>query len=99
MNGRVDPSSSLRQQNAESIWDDSLAHGLRAEDHFALGERLEHERGEIPIFTKEKQVLLVEGVDNVLRIMFDYIGICEDGYPVAIFVLRCFDAIHGETSG
>ena len=44
VNSRVDPSSSLREQNAEGIRYDRLAYGLRAEHHLSLRECLEHER-------------------------------------------------------
>lgn len=95
---RVDPSSSLGQQDAEAIRDDRLANSLWTEDHLALGECLEHERCEVSIFTEQEQVLLVERVDNVLRIVFHNIRVSENGDPIAVFFLGCLDSVHRETT-
>ena len=66
VHSRVDPSAALREKNAERIRNGSLADSLRNEYLFALGEGLEHERRQISVFTKQKQVLLVQRVDDVL---------------------------------
>lgn len=98
VNSRVDPSSSLTKKNSERIWNDGLAHCLRAEHHFPPRESSQHQRRQEPIFSEEEQVLLVKGVDDVFRIVFDDIGIGEDGNPVTFSSLRGFDSVHGETT-
>jgi hypothetical protein len=40
----------------------------------------------------------MESVYHVLRVMFDNIRIGQDGNPVAIRTLGCFDTIHTETA-
>jgi len=47
----------LRKQNPEGIGNDGLADGLRNKDHLPLGERLEHERREVSIFSEQEEVL------------------------------------------
>lgn len=72
---------------------------LRTENHLALGERLQHEGRKVTIFTEEQQILLVEGIDDVLRIVFDNIGVGEDRDPVSRLALGRFDAVDRETAG
>lgn len=54
MNRRIDPATTLGEENAKGIRNDGLADSLRAEYVLALREGLEHERGEISIFTEEE---------------------------------------------
>jgi hypothetical protein len=51
----------LREQNLERVGDDGLADGLRDKHHLSLGERLEHERREVSIFSEQQQVLYRKG--------------------------------------
>ena len=55
MDSRVDPTTPLRQKNAERVGDDGLTNRLGAEDVLALGEGLEHTRGQVPILAKERR--------------------------------------------
>ena len=99
VHGRVDPSAALREKNGESIRDGSFADSLRNEDLLTLREGLEHERRQISVFTEQEQVLLVQRVDNVLRVVLDDVRVRKDRYPVARSTLRRLDAIHAEAAG
>jgi hypothetical protein len=59
MDRRVDPSATLREQNAERVWHDRVANGLRQVHHFALWISFEHERGQVSVFPQKQQILLV----------------------------------------
>jgi hypothetical protein len=72
---------------------------LRTEHHLAPRERPEHEGSEVAVFSEKEEVLLVQRVDDVLRVVLDDVGIGEDGDPVAIAALRSLDAVHWETTG
>lgn len=99
VNGRVDPSSTLREEDAERVGDDGLADSLRAEHHLALGEGLEHERRKVAILAEEQEVLLVERVDDVLRIVLNDVRVGEDGHPVAVVPLGGLDPVHRKAAG
>ena len=58
-------------------------------------EVLEKESGEVTIFTKRQQVLLVQGVNIGLRILLDD-AIGDDDRPSLV---SCTNPVHGETSG
>lgn len=96
---RVNPSTSLRQQHLELVWYNGLAHGLRDENLLALRESLEHQRGEVSIFAKEKQVLRMQRVNNVFGVVFNNIGVGKNRDPIVLATLGSFDAIHAETTG
>lgn len=95
----VDPATTLGEQYHELVGDDSLANGLRDEDLLALGERLEHQCGEVSILTQEKQVLLVQGVNHVFRVMLDNVRVGQNGHPVVLTTLGSLDTVHRETTG
>ncbi len=59
MDGRVDPSSSLGEEDCEGIGCDSPALGLRAEHHLPVGESPEEAGREESILAEEEEVLLV----------------------------------------
>ena len=99
MDGRVDPTTSLRKKNAEGIRNNSLADSLRAEHVLTLGERLQHESSEVSIFTEKEEVFLVKGIDNVLRVVLHNVGIREDRNPITSITLWCLDTIHAEATG
>lgn len=94
VNGRIDPSSSLREQDSETFRHDRLAYGLRAEHHLSLRERLEHECREVSVFTKEEKILLVKRIDNVFRVVFANVRIGKDRYPVTAIAFRRLDTVH-----
>lgn len=98
VNSTVDPSSALGEQNTKGVRNNGLANGLWHKDLLPLGECLEHECRQVSILSKEKQVLLVQCVDNILRIVLDNVWVCQDGDPVILTSLWCFDSIHAETT-
>lgn len=99
MHCRVNPSTSLRQQHLEFVWYNSLAYGLRNENLLAFRESLEHERREVSIFAEEEQVLRVQRVDNVFRVVFNDIRVGKNWDPVVLATLGGLDAVHAETTG
>jgi hypothetical protein len=64
----------------------------------ALGECSEHERRKVTILAKEKQILLVQSIDHIFRVMLNDVRIGEDGYPIVLSTLGSLDAIHAEAS-
>lgn len=96
--GRVDPSSTLREKDSKGIGNDGLANCLRTEHHLAAREGSKHECSEITIFTEEEQVLLVKGIDNVLRVVLNDIRVGENWNPVTVSSLRRLDSVHRETT-
>jgi hypothetical protein len=99
VNGRVDPSTTLRKEDRERVGNDRLTHRLRAEHHLPPRERPQHERREVTIFSEKEEVLLVKRVDDVLRVVRDDVRVGEDRDPVPVAAFRGFDAVHRETTG
>lgn len=99
VHSRVNPSSTLREKNKEGIRYDSLANSLRHKHHFPLGECLEHQCRQVSIFTKQEKILLVQRVDNILRIVLDNVGIGNDGHPVTVGTLWRLDSVGTKASG
>lgn len=99
MDGRINPPTTLGEQNAERVRDDGLADCLRTEHVLAPRERLEQKGCEVSIFSEEQQVLLVQRVDNILRVPFHDIGICQNRDPVSSVALGSLDPVHTETTG
>jgi hypothetical protein len=96
---RVDPSSTLRKQYTEGVRDDGLTDGLLAKYVFALRKSLEHERSEVSVLPKKQKILFVQRVDDVFRIMFDDVGIGQNGDPVPrVIALGSLDPIHTEAA-
>ena len=60
VDGRVDPSSSLREQHAPLVRSDRLCERGSDERRLVLGEVLEEERGQVSILSEVKQVLQTE---------------------------------------
>ncbi|POR38223.1 hypothetical protein TPAR_01575 [Tolypocladium paradoxum] len=96
VNSRVDPAASLRQQHRELVGDSRLANSLRHKDLLPLGEGTQHERRQETIFAQEIQVLLVEGLDNILRVVLDDVRVCQDGDPVVLPAFRRLDSVVGD---
>jgi len=71
VNRRVDPSPPLRQQHRPTIRRDGVGDGVGRELHLVSWEVLEHEGGEVSIFSEREEVLLVEGVDDGFRVVVD----------------------------
>ena len=53
VHSRVNPTTTLREKDLESIRHSSLANGLGNEDLLALGESLQHKRGQVSVLTQE----------------------------------------------
>lgn len=71
MHGRVDPATTLRQQNLPVIGRDGVSVGVTDELRLEEWEVLEEKRREVPILSKVQQILHVQGVDAVLRVVGD----------------------------
>ena len=75
MYSRVNPPTTLREKDAKGIWYNGLTNRLRAEYVLPFREGLQHERGQITILSKKKQILLVQRIDDILRIVLDDVGV------------------------
>ena len=95
----VDPAPALRQQHRELLRHRRLAHRLRHEHLLALRERLQHQRRQVAVFAEQEQVLLVQRVDHVLRVVLHHVRVGEDGHPVVLPAFRRFDPVHAEAAG
>jgi hypothetical protein len=98
MDRAVDPAAALGEEDHKFVGDNCLADSLGDKNLFALWEGLQHKSCEVAIFAEEEKVLLVQGVDYVLRVVFHNVGISEDGDPVVLAAFGGFDSIHGETT-
>ena len=67
----------------EGIRNNSFADGLRAEHVLLLGESLQHKRCQVPILPEQQQILFVQGVNDVFRIMLHDIWIGKNRDPIA----------------
>lgn len=99
VDSRVDPTATLREQNAERVGNGSLANGLGDEDLLSLGEGAEHESCQVTILTEQQKILLMQRVDDVLGVVLDDIGVGQDRNPVVLSSLGRLDAVHAETAG
>lgn len=59
VDGRIDPSTPLREEHGESIRDDRSAAGLRQEHHLSVREGSNENRRQKAIFAQKEQVLLM----------------------------------------
>src|SRR5271155_2300348 len=75
VDGTVDPSSSLTEEDFELIGDDSLAHRVGNKDLFSMRESFQHQCRKISILPEQKQILLVQRIDDILLISRDDIWI------------------------
>lgn len=99
MHRRVDPPSSLREENGERIRRNGPTPRLRAEHHLAIGKGTKEEGGEEAILAEEEEVLLMKRGDDRLRVLGDDLRLDEDGEPVAVVFFAGFEAVHGEAAG
>lgn len=96
MDSTINPPSPLRKQDFKSVWYDSFTHGRRAKHHLSFGECTKHEGRQKSIFAQKKEVLCMQGIDLVFRIIFDDIRIRKDG-NLQVAVIH-FDPINRETA-
>ena len=66
VNGRVDPSTTLRQQNTPRVGSNSHGVSIGDELRFVIREMLENESSEVTIFSEREQILLVKSIENTL---------------------------------
>lgn len=99
MHGRVDPTTTLREQDLESVRHRGLALCLRNKEQLAARENLEHERRQVTVLSEQQQVLLVQSVDHVFRVLFHHVRVGQDRHIVALGSFRSLDPVHAETSG
>jgi hypothetical protein len=71
MNSRIDPSSTLRQENCPTRRRDGVSDSIGRKFHLESGKVLHHQCREVSIFTQREKVLLVEGVHVRLGILVD----------------------------
>ncbi len=95
MNGRVDPTTTLRKQYAPFVRGNRMGDGVGGELHLESWEVFHHERREVTVFSEREQVLLVQGVDIWLRV-FVYNPAGDDDRSALI---GCSDSVDTETTG
>ena len=71
MHRGVDPTPTLRQQNLPVIGGDGVRMCIPNELRLEVGEVLEQQGRQVSIFTEMEQVLHVQSVDTVLRVVPD----------------------------
>lgn len=94
----IDPSPSLRKKHLELFRHSGFADGLRHKDLLALRECLKHQGRQVSVLTEQKQVLLVQRVNHVLRVVLDDVRVGKDRNPVVLPAFGSLDAVHAETS-
>ena len=99
MHGAVDPAPPLRQQHRELVRHRGLAHGLGHKDLLPLRKGLEHQGREVAVLAQQQQVLLVQRVHDVLRVVLHHVRVREDGHPVVLPALGRLDPVHAEAAG
>jgi hypothetical protein len=92
---RVDPPSTLRQQDLEVIRGYSMGDSVRGKLHPESREMFHHDCRKRSIFAKMQQVLLVQRVDNPLRVIIDD----EVGDDKTAAFIGGTDAINAEPNG
>jgi hypothetical protein len=91
VDGTVDPSTTLTEQDFKRVRDDRFTYCLGNEDLLASGKSFQHQRRQVSIFSQQQQVLLVQCVDNVLLVSRHDIRIRENGNEIPGFSFRRFD--------
>lgn len=91
---RVDPSTTLRQKNRPPLRGNSVRESIRRELQLIRWEVLHKERSEISIFSKRKEILLVQRIHMVFRVFVnDSVG---DDYRATF--IRCPNTVQRETT-
>ena len=71
VDSRIDPTTTLWQQNLPIIWSDRVRMSIPNELSLEVGKVFQEQRREVSIFTKMEQVLHVLGIHTILRIILD----------------------------
>ena len=72
-----------------------MRNSVRRKLHLERGKVLHHQRRQVPILPKRKQILLVKGIDVGFGVFVDYDGRDDDG---SAFV-GCSNTVHGKAAG
>jgi hypothetical protein len=94
VDGRVDPSTTLRQQDRPFIGSDGVRMSVPDELGLVVREVLKQQGCQVSIFTKMEQVLHMERVDTVLRVVVDN-GLGDKEWLVGV---GSAESVHGETT-
>lgn len=94
MDGAVDPSTTLRQQDTPAIGCDCVGDSVWCKLHFERREVFHHERSKVSILAEGEQVLLMKGIDVAFRVFFD--DPVGDNERAAL--VGCTDSVHAETT-
>ncbi len=73
VDGRIDPSSSLRQENGPCFWSRSAGIGIRYKLVRHCWEVFGHQGCQISILTKRQEILLVKRIDFTISIFRNYL--------------------------
>lgn len=95
VDGRVDPSSSLRQQDGPAGRGDSVGDGVWRKLHLERRKVFHHQRGQVTIFTEGEQVLFVKRVDVDLGVFVNDPR-RDDNRSTLV---GCTDSVNTETTG
>jgi hypothetical protein len=95
VDGGVDPSTTLREQDSPLIGSDGVCLSVPDELGLVVREVFEQQGRQVSIFTKMEQVLHMEGVDAVLRVVIDN-SFGDEEWFVCI---GGAEPVHGETTG
>ena len=79
MDGRVDPTTTLREEDAPRVWRHRMTERMRIELGLEGREVLHDESRQETIFTEREQVLLVQGVHVRLGVLVDDTVRDDDG--------------------
>ena len=94
MDGGVDPTTSLREEDTPRLRCDGASEGVCTELGLERGEMLHQQGSQETIFTKGEQILLVQGVDIGFSVFFDD-TVGDDDWATLV---GCTNPVHGETS-
>ena len=94
MHRRVNPAPTLRKQHLPVIRSNSIRMSVPNELCLETGEMLEEERGQVTIFTEMQQILHMQGIDAILRVVLDELVRDEQG----LVCIGGSQAIEGETT-
>lgn len=85
----INPSPTLREQDAESFRCDSLCFGIRNELGPKCWEVLHQECRQVPIFAQGEQILLVQGVHVAFGVVIDH-SVGDDNWSAFV---SCTDTV------
>ena len=95
VDGGIDPSTTLRQQDSPLIGGDSVRLSVPDELGLVVREVLKQQGCQVSIFTEMEQVLHMESVDAVLGVVVDD----SLGNEERLVCVRSPESVHGETTG